>query len=203
MPFEFDDPEQFGSDTELAAAAASGNADACWLLVERLLDRVSHTVRCLAANDPDADDYVQDAFIEILKSIGKFQREGSLDRWAETVAIRVTMRRVNKRVFRAKIVTQHSDFEGSIEEPTDDLTLTRERIWRRIVTALEALNPERRLVVVLRHVLGYSIAEIASKTEMNPHTVRDRLKKGRAQLREAFFADKVLTALAKEIGATK
>ncbi len=193
----------FESDTELAAAAARGDPEARRLLVDRLLDRVGLTVRCLAAGDPDADDYVQDVFIEILNSIASFQRAGSLERWAERVAVRVTMRRLKKRVFRARIVTSDSEREAPDESPTFDLTLTRERTWRRIVGALELLSPERRLVVVLKLVLGCSIAEIAEQTEMKPNTVRDRLKKGRAELRAAFDGDEVLLALAREIGAKR
>ncbi len=203
MTIEFDEPRRFGSDIELASAAASGDGAASRLLVDRLLDRVGLTVRCLAANDPDADDYVQDAFIEILNSIGNFQHDGSLERWAERIAVRVTMRRMKKKGFRAGIVTHDSDNEGRIEGPSDDLTLTRERIWRRIITALKVLNPDRRLVVVLRLVLGCSIAEIAAQTEMKPNTVRGRLAVGRAQLREAFFADPVLASLAEDMGARK
>ena len=203
LTIEFEEPGKFESDTDLAAAAADGDGNARRVLVDRLLDRVGITVRCLAAGDPDADDYVQDVFIEILNSIGNFKREGSLERWAERVAVRVTMRRLKKRVFRAKIVSQDSDCEGQIEGPSDDLTLTRDRVWRRIIAALETINPERRLVVVLRLVLGCSINEIAAQTAMKPNTVRDRLKVGRAQLREAFFDDPVLAVLAEDIGAIK
>ena len=64
-------------------------------------------------------------------------------------------------------------------------------------------EPERRLVVVMRLVLGCSIAEIAAQTEMKPNTVRDRLAKGRAQLREGFFADPVLNELAEDMGARR
>ena len=71
LTMDFDEPGKFGSDTDLAAAAAEGDGNARRVLVDRLLDRVGITVRCLAAGDPDADDYVQDVFIEILNSIGR------------------------------------------------------------------------------------------------------------------------------------
>ncbi|MCP4674396.1 MAG: hypothetical protein GY854_02530 [Deltaproteobacteria bacterium] len=77
-----------GSDLELARAASRGDRDARRRLVLRLMDRIGMTVRCLAAGDPNTDDYVQDVIIQVLKSIGSFRGESTIESWAERLTIK-------------------------------------------------------------------------------------------------------------------
>jgi len=57
-----------------------------------------------------------------------------------------------------------------------------------------ALLPEtRRVAVVLRHVMDYSVEEVAEMTEVSQNTVKDRLLHGRAQLRRLIRRDLSLT----------
>src|SRR5690606_27390437 len=55
---------------------------------------------------------------------------------------------------------------------------------RPIVDYLAELPETRRVALVLRHVMGYSIDEIAELTGVSPNTVKDRLLQGREQLRK-------------------
>ncbi len=189
------DKALYESDLELTRAAAQGDAEARRLLVERLLNRIGVTVRCLAAGDPDTDDYVQLALIEILQSVGSFRGESSIEAWAERIAIRTAMRQIKVRRWRATIVTLDTAQEGPSKDPSSEDEIVRHRISERITYLLETLSPERRLVVTMRLLLGHSIAEISEITNMKFNTVRDRLRVGRKQLRGKILRDPVLKEL--------
>lgn len=57
---------------------------------------------------------------------------------------------------------------------------------RALVEYLAELPETRRVALVLRHVLGYSVEEIAELTEVSPNTVKDRLLQAREQVRKTL-----------------
>src|SRR5690606_24021515 len=88
-----------------------------------------------------------------------------------------------KRRVRAahEVVDSEPDahFSRSHSSPLQDA------IPRPLLRYLEELPETRRTALVLRHVLEYSIAEIAELTETSPNTVKDRLLAARAHIRRA------------------
>ena len=70
---------------------------------------------------------------------------------------------------------------------------------RRLAAVVGELPPERRTALVLRHVQGYSVAEVAKITGAPQNTVRDRLRKARATLRRRVVADEVLRERLEEL----
>ena len=190
-------------ELELARSAGRGDRVAGRELVRLLIDRVAITVRCLAAGDPNAEDYIQDAMIEILRSASSFRAASSLHTWAERIAVRVSMRRIRQHSFRRDIVALAPQPDATSPTPTAEEALNRQRIWERIGAALETLGPEQRAAVVLRLVLGCSVAEIAELTDARLNTVRDRLALGRRQLRERVLADPQLVDYVHRTGAER
>jgi RNA polymerase sigma-70 factor (ECF subfamily) len=187
-------------DLQLARAAAEGRSAARRELAERMLDRVATVVRCLGAGDRNRDDYVQDAMIEILRSIGSFRGQSSLETWAERVTVRVAMRRIRKQSFRDKVVSLDPGSEGRTASLSSEEQVMRRRFWDRVEAALARLGPERRIALTLQLVLGYSVAEIAETTGAPVNTVRDRLAVGRKLLRAEMLADPELVELVRDKG---
>ena len=182
------------TESELACAAAAGDGSAQRAVVERVLERVRATVRYLVADDPDAEDLVQLALIEILRSIGSFRGDSRLRTWADRITIRTVMHRMKRRRRRATLLRSHPEplarpFADHAEE------VEQREIQRRMVSLLQGLPPKRRLPVVLRLVHQYSIAEIAEMTDAPVNTVRDRLSKGRKELRKQVLRDSLLRDL--------
>lgn len=187
-------------DRELARAAARGHDRARRELAERMLDRVATVVRCLGAGERDRDDHVQDAMIEILRSIGSFRGESSLETWAERVTVRVAMRRIRKQGFRDGIVALDPTREAVSPSPSSEDRAMRRRFWDRVEAALATVGPERRVALTLQLVLGYSVGEIAEATGTPVNTVRDRLATGRKLLRERMLEDAELVELVRSKG---
>lgn len=188
-------------DLQLTRAAALGDDVARRRVVDRLMDRVSITVRYLSGGDPDADDYAQMAIIEILKSVGSFRGESTLESWADRITVRTAIRQFKKRRRRVQTEDLIPEREGrdTSLEAAPDRKLIRHRMSERITKLIETLTPERRRVLTMRLVLGYSIEEISSITGMKINTVRDRLAVARRQLRKKIQRDPVLKEFADPI----
>jgi len=185
---------------QVAFAAASGDLGARRRLADLLLDRVAITVRYLAGGDSDADDYVQTAMIEILRSVGSFRGESSLETWAEKITVRTTMRQLKHRRWRAQIVVLDPAPDGVSCAAGADRQAAQASLADRLTAIVGTLSPERREVVTLRLVLGHSIEEISVLTGAKINTVRDRLAVARRQLRSKIARDPVLRD-AKELSS--
>jgi RNA polymerase sigma-70 factor (ECF subfamily) len=69
---------------------------------------------------------------------------------------------------------------------SESATPADHRVPRAIIEYLAELPETRRVALVLRHVMGYSVEEIAELTEVSPNTVKDRLHHAREQVRKTL-----------------
>ena len=191
-------------DVDLARAASADDTQARREVVDRLLDRVRATVRYLvSAASNDADDLVQLSLVEILRSLKTFRGKSRLETWADRITVRTCMRalRQRRRLEASQPMPGDVDQLGQqTEEPvpgreparSQEQQVSRRQLRGRLAETMQKLSPQRRAVVVLRFVHGYSIKEIAQLTGAPPNTVRDRLQVGKRQLRQHVLRDPVL-----------
>lgn len=179
---------RYESEIDMTRAAAQGDPVARRDLVDALFDQVRRTVSYLAQPTRDAEDLAQLSLIQILRSAGSFRGECSLSYWADRIAVRTAMKQFRKRQRREKL-TQEIWEPAPPPRPGVDEDLALQQIRGRLSAMLQKLSEERRTAVVLHHVQGYGISEIAEMTGSPINTVRDRLRVGRRQLRKRILAD--------------
>ncbi len=179
------------SDATLTVAAASGDMAAKRLLVDRLLSSVRTTLHYLAPGDRDADDLVQSAMIEILRSVGSFRGAGNLELWACRVAIRTAMHYLRNRRSRHRLLPEAPPLEP-IDTETPEASFERLRLRRRIKAVLERMPIEQRTALVLRFVHGLGPEEIADVMECPLNTARERLRVGRKRFLRFSMRDAAL-----------
>jgi RNA polymerase sigma-70 factor (ECF subfamily) len=173
----------------LAAQAAAGDMHAQRRLVERLHRRVQSIALSILGNALDAEDATQVILMEILKSAGSFRGE-SLTGWSDRIAVRTAIRHARQRRVHGL------RFEST--ENLDDLAWSSDAAYadgdlaRDLRDYLAQLPEARRVVLVLRHMLDYSIEDIAEVTEVSPNTVKDRLLHARQQLRRLIRRDRMI-----------
>jgi RNA polymerase sigma factor (sigma-70 family) len=173
----------------LAGQAAAGDPSAQRQLVDRFHRRVQSIALSIMGNALDAEDCTQVILMEILKSVASFRGENLLA-WGDRIAVRTAIRLARQRRIR-----------GLRFQPTDtldELPLTIEStdpfdpdFPRELREHLAQLPEARRVVLVLRHMMDYSIEEIAELTGVSPNTVKDRLLHAREQLRRAIRRDRL------------
>ena len=192
-------PNRYASDLDLARAAAYGEEAAQRALVDKVVDQVRDTAVYLMGSGPDAEDFSQESLIQVLKSIGSFRGDCSLEYWADRITVRTTMHYLRKTRRRERISAR------MWEAPKDTRGLDQEtdltKIRTRLAQMLQLISKERRVAVVLHHVHGYNVAEISEMTDALPNTVRDRLNKGRKLLRKHVADDPILKDWIKQEGS--
>ncbi len=174
-------PSPGAIDSRVRAAAAGDRAAAQALLLT-LLPRVRNLVRYLIRGDSDTDDLAQEALIAILRGLGSFRGEASFERWADRVAVRATFAGLRRRRRESSdLMAAGPELRLAIPEATrPDEYADR----RRAAALLDTLPPDQRHAVVLHHILGMSVPEIARELGIPSETVRSRLRLARTRLRE-------------------
>lgn len=172
------------TDVELMAAVAARDPGAERSAVGRLGGRVRKLTGLLCRERADADDAAQQALIAILKSAGSFRVDTSLERWAERITIRTTLRASRRERERRGLLERwlvpNRPAWGDVDGGSEPLGLD---------ALLDRLSPERRRAFVLHHALGYTIDEIAELSEAPVGTVKDRLVCARRELRAMLDRD--------------
>ena len=170
-------------DPRVALAVAGDRAVAQELLLE-LLPRVRNLVRYLVWSDADVDDIAQLALVEITRSFGNYRGEGALSSWADRITMRVTLHHIRRKRTeerRRSALTPDLRVVGGNDQP-DDFTLRREA-----ARLLDELPDDQRQAVVLHHVLGLSMPELAAELGIPFETARSRLRLGIQKLRARVF----------------
>lgn len=180
--------ERLEQDLELMSRAAAGDLAARKAVIRRLMNRVRNVARALITDPFDVDDSVQTTLLEVLSSAGAYKGQSPLEAWSDRIAIRVAMRVVrerNKRTARTHTALQPDELEARSRQ------LSLPDIPRKLQDYLDELPDDRRTVLVLRHVLEYSIEEIAELTHASKNTVKDRLLRARQEIRRRIRRDRV------------
>jgi len=171
---------------ELVSLAGAGDPAAQEQLVALLRRRVRTISFAILGHAQDAEDTAQCILMEILKSATAY-RGDSLFAWADRISVRTAVRHARQRRVRAAHVDAEADPEAT--GALQGVGVPQYAIPRPILAYLSELPEARRTALVLRHVMGYSVNEIAGLTDTSPNTVKDRLLQARRQVRRNIRRD--------------
>ena len=183
-------------ETELIRESQQGNSQAFGELVRRHQDRLYNSVIHVVGCPDEAYDVVQDAFVQAMLKIKKFNLQSQFFTWIYRIAFNRAM--TIQRQHRPAISVEHSretagwDLLDPADTP-DSLAIRRERVsFVRI--ALTELTEEHRVVMVLREIDHYDYDTIATILEVSVGTVRSRLHRARSQMRQVYERLQATTA---------
>ena len=129
----------------------------------------------------DAEDATQDILLRVLKSLGSFRGESRFEAWVDGVTLRVTLRKLSK--LRADVRRFERSAPEAIEALYEPTASPRYLARRRAVSALDQLPDAQRHALVMHHVLGMTVAEIAGELDTPAETIRSRLRVAMGKLR--------------------
>ena len=166
---------------KLIDAAVGGDAHAAQALLLRVLSRVRNLIRYLVRG-ADVDDLAQDVLLKLLERLPSYRGEGRFESWVDAVTLRVTLRSMGKRrLDRSRFSRDLLDEPPAASGPAPS---QRQLASKRAVEALDHLPTPQRVALVMHHVLGMTVHEIAQEVDAPGETVRSRLRVGMRQLRE-------------------
>ena len=140
----------------------------------------------LTGNSFDAEDLTQEVFIRVFRSLGSYT-PGTFEGWLHRITTNLFLDMTRRR--------QRIRFEGLGEEtaarlhgaePTPAQVFDDRHLDADIQDALSQLVPEYRAAIILCDLEGLSYEEIADSLGVKLGTVRSRIHRGRAQLRDAL-----------------
>jgi len=153
----------------------------------QLLGRDGPAVYALCRRlDHDPDDAYQAIWEKVFRHLDRFDVRGRqpFRSWLLTVAHRHLVDRHRRRRVRAVVVPLAEPPEPATDAAAPDRALDDARVRARVEDAIAALPDAARRVVVLHHIHGQELATIADAEGIALGTVKSRLHRARARLKE-------------------
>jgi RNA polymerase sigma-70 factor, ECF subfamily len=171
----------------LSTAAADFEA-----LMRRHNRMLFRTARAILRDDAEAEDALQEAYLQAYRSLGEFRGEAQISTWLARIVANEALMRLRKQTRRAAIVPidasvpadEIAQVEMEMEKP--DAAAQRAQMRRLLESQIDALPDAYRAVFMLRAVEELSVEETGEVLGLAPGTVRTRLFRARAMLREAL-----------------
>lgn len=163
------------------SAAIAGDRHAASVLLLELLPRIRNLIRYLIRGDQAVDDIAQEAMIAVLRGLPSYRGEGSLRAYSDRIVARVALswaRRDRRQKDRERESAVQQEPSSSIESPEQYL------LRRQAVARLDRLSYEQRHALVLHHMVGLSVPEVAQQLSVPIETVRSRLRLAQNKLRQ-------------------
>lgn len=182
-------------EVDLVRLAAVGERKARETIALRLVKRVRNLAHHLVYDRTEAEDVAQAAMIEVLASLASFRGDSSLAHWAD---------RITARVAYAQLRRHRRDSEALELEQLGRVTTTTtlqegdSMLRSRLAAHFHRLQPDRRVVLVMKLIGGCSLSDISLATDAPLNTVKDRLRVGREELRRALLQDPAMKDFALE-----
>lgn len=196
--------DQISSEGEVGAPVAppltSDGVKLFARLIEDHRDKLYRVAFRMTGNRQEAEDLVQDALIEAFRAFRRFQPGTHFDRWLYRIMTNtfIDRQRHLKRTGTTESLDQSRDDigEGSAQRDIPDLenepshVILDSLFGDPVQRALDTLMPEFKLVLVLSDIEGMSYEEIAEMMGTPMGTVRSRLHRARAQVRDILVSER-------------
>jgi RNA polymerase sigma-70 factor, ECF subfamily len=175
----------------LVAAAKRGNAAAFEELVNRYERKIFRLTMNITRNREDAEDAMQDAFLKSYAHLEDFQGESRFYTWLVRIAanealMRLRKRRPNQISLDEPIEAEEDMMPREVEDwgPSPEQRFAQTEMQEILSRVIEQLDPEFRIVFVLRDVEELSIEETAKVVGISEAAVKSRLLRARLKLRQ-------------------
>jgi len=175
-------------DIDLVESCLSGNRAAFGDLLTRYQTRIYNVTLRITGNPEDAMDATQSAFLKAFDNLGSFDTDRSFFSWACRIGVNEALNVLKKNKRLAPL-----EFEAIASTPGPEQAYQSQETGLRVREALEALSPDYRTVVVLRHFHQLSYKEMSEILEIPVKTVKSRLFTARRSLRDILLRKRLIS----------
>lgn len=146
---------------------------------------VWRALRHLGVADAEIADVSQEVFITVHKKLPEFEGRSSLRTWLYGICLRVASDHRRRAYVRRELPSAEPTAERSVSpEPGPGI---EDRATLRAL--LDVLDPDKRAVLVLYEIEGFTMKEVAEIVDCPVQTAYSRLHAARERLLEAFLAE--------------
>jgi len=177
------------ADLDLVARVTTGDGAAFAELMRRYNRKLYRTARAVTGDSAEAEDIVQEAWTRAYAHIGDFRNESAISTWLVRIVLNEALGR--KRRARPTVeldeTTEHQ-MSSVIMLPScganPESSMSRTQVRHLLERAIDTLPADFRMVFVLRSVEEMSGAEVAQQLGIPEATVKTRLHRARALMRQ-------------------
>ena len=180
------------TDAELVARARVRDEAAIRAIMQANNRRLYRIARGILRNDGEAEDVVQETYVRAFTHLQDFRGDSSLATWLARIAMNEALGRLRRArpsvdfstlapgVLEAQII--QFPLSSASEDP--ERSMAQREIQVVVEHAIDELPDGFRLVFITRVIEGMNVEETAEILGLKPETVKTRLHRARAMLRE-------------------
>jgi RNA polymerase sigma-70 factor (ECF subfamily) len=169
-------------------AARQGDGDALEALLKDVQPQVYRFSLKMCGRPEDAQDVLQETLLSAARTVRGFRGASSVSTWLYTIARSFCIKRRRRRVYAPEVVSLDAEPAAAraAAAPTRDpeRSLADREVSSALQSAIAALEPGPREVLVLRDVEGLPTEEVATITGLSVAAVKSRLHRARVAVRE-------------------
>jgi RNA polymerase sigma-70 factor (ECF subfamily) len=181
------------SDTEVVRRVLEGERPLFEILMRRYNQRLFRVARSILRDPTEAEDVMQHTYVEAYRHLAQFAGRARFSTWLTKIAVYESLARARRRTRLQAPPPAFEEGDDAMSampspapDPEEQAATTEARTL--LETAIRALPEAYRSVFVLREVEALSTAETAACLEVTEETVKTRLHRARALLREDLLA---------------
>jgi RNA polymerase sigma-70 factor (ECF subfamily) len=179
-------------DAELVRRALARDDAAFRIIMERHNRRLYRIARGILRNDTEAEDVVQEAYVNAFAHLDGFRGDSSLATWLSRITMNEALGRLRRKRLAVDLDTfeaqrteaQIIQFPQTVTSDDPERTMAQREILQLVERATDNLPEIFRIVFITRVIEGMSVEETADLLGLQPETVKTRLHRARRLVRE-------------------
>jgi len=178
------DPPNDITDAALIVRVVAGDFAAYTTLVDRHYDSCARYARRMVGNSADADDVLQDTFLQAFRALGRYHERDRFVAWLFRILANRCRSHLRQRTRRSRRFVPDESAGAAIEDHPPDPSGLRDTLQR----ALESLDPLSREALLLKYGEAMEYDEISRLTGSSVSALKMRVKRARDAVRPLLEA---------------
>jgi RNA polymerase sigma-70 factor, ECF subfamily len=180
------------TDAELVERVRGGETALFEVLMRRHNQRVYRTARAIVKDEAEAEDVMQQAYINAFLHLNQFEKRAQFSTWLTRIALYEALARRRKKRPEESLSMHQEEWFDAPGDPFESEQASPERqaysreLGRMIEDAVDALPETYRAVFMLREVEGLTTSETAEGLGVGEEAVKTRLHRARAMVRRTL-----------------
>jgi len=177
-------------DLELVKRCVAGDRHAQRTLFARERDHVHRTLFRILGHSQHLEDLIQDAFLEVFRSLSTFRGESLLSTWVERCTVRVAYGYFRRKALVPRLEPVHEVVNGA---PSAEQRVLHREAARRLYALLDRLEPSQRIAYTLHQLDHKPLKEVASLMQASLVTTKVRVFRARRTIEKRAENDPLLS----------
>ena len=176
-------------DLELVKRCVAGDRNAQRTLFARERNHVHWTLFRILGHSQHLEDLIQDAFLEVFRSLSTFRGESLLSTWVERCTVRVAYGYFRRKALVPRLEPVHEAVNGA---PSAEQRMLHREAARRLYALLDRLEPSQRIAYTLHELDNKPLKEVAALMQASLVTTKVRVFRARRNIEKRAENDPLL-----------